>query len=488
MSILSSRASSIRASFLLNMALLFAPSLFFGAELQPAQAAEGGALQAGAAKIDITPASDAALPMSGYASRKEGFQGIHDHIYARAVVLSDGARTAAIVAWELIGVPDGVWETVSQRVAKETGIPAEYLVLAAVHDHSAPAPFGMYGNDSPKSAVYTKQVEDATVEAIRKAKQSLQPAKIGTGTGKAYVNVNRREYSSEDGWWLGYNDKGPSDKTLAVIRFDALAGKPIALLINYAVHAVVMGGENYQVSGDLAGATSRYVENYYRGSPEDAPRSDAGRALQLRPEETSENVVALWTSGAAGDQNPVSLARGSDFSMVDTLGKILGEEAVRVAGAIHTTEHGHIWGKQQLVTCPGRKVEPGPLPRKEYKWEESDAVHIRLGLLTINDIALAGVSGEVLTMIQERLKKESPLNRIVMVTHANGSSGYLPDDAAFGQVSYEIATSRLKPGCAESAIVNGLVNLMKERFGEKAEGRRQKRTRQSAEGVCGKKS
>ena len=83
MSILSSRASSIRASFLLNMALLFAPSLFFGAELQPAQAAEGGALQAGAAKIDITPASDAALPMSGYASRKEGFQGIHDHIYAR---------------------------------------------------------------------------------------------------------------------------------------------------------------------------------------------------------------------------------------------------------------------------------------------------------------------------------------------------------------------------------------------------------------------
>ena len=115
-----------------------------------------------------------------------------------------------------------------------------------------------------------------------------------------------------------------------------------------------------------------------------------------------------------------------------------------------------------MVTCPGRKVEPGPLPRKEYKWEDSDPVHIRLGLLTINDIALAGVSGEVLTMVQERLQKESPLS-IVMVTHANGSSGYIPDDAAFGQVSYEITTSRLKPGCAESAIVNGLVNLMKER-------------------------
>jgi len=58
----------------------------------------------------------------------------------------------------------------------------------------------MYGNDSPKSAAYTKQVEDASVEAVRRAKENLQPAKISIGTGKAYVNINRREYSSEGGW------------------------------------------------------------------------------------------------------------------------------------------------------------------------------------------------------------------------------------------------------------------------------------------------
>ena len=441
----------------------FRAILLIGASLLPAFAAESGRLQAGAAKVDITPAADAALPMSGYADRKEGFKGIHDHIYARAIVLSDGVRVAAIVAWELIGVPNTVWEVLSQRIARETGIPVEYLLLAAVHDHSAPAPFGMYGNDSPKSASYTKQVEDATVEAIRKAKESLQPAKIGIGTGRAYANINRREYSPDGGWWLGYNSEGPSDKTVTVIRFDALSGKPIALLINYSVHAVVMGAENYQISGDLAGATSRYVENYYRGKPEDTPRSDAGAAIQLRAEETTEKVVALWTSGAAADQNPISLARGSDFTMVDALGKILGQEAVRVAAAIHTTDRVRIWGKQQVVTCPGRRLEPGPLPRKEYKWEDSDRVSIRLGLLMINDIALAGVSGEVMTMIHQHLKKESPFSRTVMVTHTNGSSGYIPDDAAFEQVSYEITTSRLKPGCAENAIVNGFLNLMEQR-------------------------
>ena len=75
------------------------------------------------------------------------------------------------------------------------------------------------------------------------------------------------------------------------------------------------------------------------------PRGDAGAAIELRPRETAQNVVALWTSGAAGDQNPISLARGSDFTMMDSLGKILGERAVRVAGTIHTTDQAKILGQ-----------------------------------------------------------------------------------------------------------------------------------------------
>ena len=80
--------------------------------------------------------------------------------------------------------------------------------------------------------------------------------------------------------------------------------------------------------------------------------------------------------------------------------------------------------------------------------------------LVINDIAIAGVSGEVLTNIGMRLKRESPFNRTIMVTHCNGSSGYIADDAAYNQVSYEIQTTRMKQGCAEEAVVNGLLELM----------------------------
>jgi len=425
-------------------------------------AANEGNLKAGAARVDITPAADAALPMSGYGGRTQGFQGIHDHIYVRAIVLSDGSRQAALMAWELIGMPTPVWERVSQRIAKELGIPVEDLILAGVHDHGAPSLAGAYGEASEKAVAYTAKVENAAVEAVRQAQANMQPARIGVGTGKAYVNINRRQLTPDRGWWLGYNPDGPSDKTVAVLRFETMSGKPFAFLINYPVHAVVMGPTNLQVTGDLAGATSRYVEQHYSGRKEFEPRGDAGFDLRLRPEEVAGDggVVAVWTSGAAGDQNPVSVATGSDFTMVNALGQILGEEVVRVAGTIRTTPRVRIAGAQQVVTCPGRKVDAGPRPRKDYKFADAEPVNIRLGLLMINDIALAGVSGEVLTGIQQHLKRESPYSHTIMVTHANGSSGYIPNDAAFDQISYEITTSHLKPGCAENAIVNGLLELM----------------------------
>jgi neutral ceramidase len=421
--------------------------------------AERGPIRVGAARVDITPAVGAALPMSGYGNRTQGFKGIHDHIYVRAIVLDNGATQVAVVAWELIFAPDAVWAEVSRRVAAESSIRPENLLLAGVHDHGAPSIGGSGGDAATEE--YTRKVEDAAVEAVRLAKEQLQPARFGAGSGTAYINANRRELTPSQGWWLGFNENGVSDKTVAVLRFEDLSGRPIAFFINYPVHAVIMGPENYQITGDLAGATSRFVERHYMG--EDRPRSDAGHRLRLRPEEKAgeEGVVAIWTSGAAGDQNPVSMASGEDFTLVDALGKILGEEVVRVSSAIKTSPQARLWGAQQVVTCPGRRVEAGPRPRTEYQFADADPVNIRLGLVMIDNVALAGVSGEVFTQIAQHLRKESPFQQTIRVTHANGSSGYIPSDSAFDQVGYEVTTSRLKPGCAENAIVNGFLDLMR---------------------------
>ena len=61
------------------------------------------------------------------------------------------------------------------------------------------------------------------------------------------------------------------------------------------------------------------------------------------------------------------------------------------------------------------------------------------------------------------MKREAPFKHTMLTTLANGSAptGYIPSDDAFGRNVFTVLSSRLKPGCAESGIVNGLVELMR---------------------------
>jgi hypothetical protein len=83
-------------------------------------------------------------------------------------------------------------------------------------------------------------------------------------------------------------------------------------------------------------------------------------------------------------------------------------------------------------------------------------------MMGIGDIALTTVNAEIYTLISQRLKKNSPMANTVVVTLANGraNSGYIPDDASFGHETFQVLGSRLKPGCAEQSIANGLDDLV----------------------------
>jgi neutral ceramidase len=127
-----------------------------------------------------------------------------------------------------------------------------------------------------------------------------------------------------------------------------------------------------------------------------------------------DKVVSPWTSGAGGYQDPIYRV-GTDFRNVAALGHLLGEEVIRVAVSTQTSPRARIRGIQKVVTCPGKRTVQSPGPNREYKIEDADPMSIRLSLLVINDIAIAGVSGEVLTNIGLRVKRESPFNRTLMV-------------------------------------------------------------------------
>ena len=105
----------------------------------------------------------------------------------------------------------------------------------------------------------------------------------------------------------------------------------------------------------------------------------------------------------------------------------------------------------------------------EGTYKEGNPVEIRLVLLRVGDVMIGAVNAEVFNPIAQRLKRESPYKATMMATLTNGSarSGYIPDDASFGKYTFEVLSSRLQPGCAETSIVNGLLALVDDARGAK---------------------
>lgn len=438
-----------------------AMTMAVAAALAVSAVAEAQGLRAGAAKVDVTPA-ESDLPAS--------YEGILDRIHSRAIVLDDGRVKAALVSVDAGGIPEPVWQEVAGRLERELGIEPANVLLTATHTHSAPR---------QEVGAYT----DKIVESVRRAAERLEPARLGYGTGVSYINVNRNIIDPKTRrWWEGPNYEGPSDKTVAVVEIESAAGEPLAVYYNYAMHAVAVGQLDL-VSGDAPGAASKYIEDSFDGK-----------------------VVALWSSGAAGDQNPLYFQqtydlreirireyaqRGIDISnamppggqgldrsdpqvaklmnqqkqMILSMGQFLGEEVLRVIREVERpTASVRIEGRTAMATCPGRERTNEGRAGFPGEYQDAAPVDIRLGLLRLGDVLIGAVNAEVFNPIAQRLKRESPHARTMLATLTNGQarSGYIPHDAAFGQYTFEVLSSRLKPGCAESAIVDGILDLMAE--------------------------
>jgi hypothetical protein len=117
-----------------------------------------------------------------------------------------------------------------------------------------------------------------------------------------------------------------------------------------------------------------------------------------------------------------------------------------------------------MVSCPGRERTNQGRAGFAGTYTDGPPVEIRLGLLRIGDVMIGAVNAEVFNPIAQRLKRESPYKATMMTTLTNGSarSGYIPDDESFGKYTFEVLSSRLQPGCAESSIVNGIVDLIEQ--------------------------
>jgi neutral ceramidase len=434
---------------------------------------QGRSLKVGAARVDITPPVNPAYPPSGKYD--------HEKMYVRAIVLDNGETRAALIGADLPDITNPIWSGAGPIIAKELTCPVENLIISATHSHSA-CPSG-----PPPPRFNEIQVEPtvkAIVTAVQMAKAKLQPARVGFGTGAAYLNVNRDAISKETRLWTqAANLEGASDKTLAVVMFSDLNGAPIAGYMNYPMHAI-NGFLTGITTADFPGAACRWVEKAFKN-----------------------DLVMIYTQGASGDQNPLWLRPGTNAlasktgvkitglemvrekieaplrdgtvphgkldpevadnleRWIDALGVILGEEAIRVMTNIDKQSSDvRIWGTQKIITLPGRKRTNTGREGEPGIYEDGTPVNIRLGLLGIGNIALTSIDSEIYNIFAQHLKKASPMTNTVMVSCSNGrtNSGYIIDDSAYGRNTFQVLGNRLKPGHAEQGIVGTLLDLIEQ--------------------------
>jgi len=426
-----------------------------------AQNGERGQLKAGAFKVDVTPDP---LPKNSL--------GVVNHVHVRAIIFTNGVTTAGFVNVDGNCNAQSV-KTVNERAEKELGIPQGNILYCGTHSHSV-------------SAVMGDEMTERMWTAVKTAYDRMVPAKVGYGEGVSYLNVKRDLFDPERGtWWEGPDYDGKSDKSVAVIYFEALDGTPIATYFNYAMHAVLTGQLD-MVCTDFPGYASSYIESKY-----------------------GPDFVAEFSSGAAGDQNPIYFqqtfdlrdiriadyaARGEDISnamppggtgldrnnpevqrlmneqkmMAESYGQLLGEEVKYVIMMMRQFETNvKLNCATKLVEVPARRQLNGG-GRAGYAGEYEDAGMRGIGLclIMLDDIPVCGVTGEPYVPIQLQLKAESPYARTFMVTVCEGlgaiSFGYIPDDESYGAQTFEVLSSPFKQGYAQSAIVNGFLDLIHE--------------------------
>jgi len=398
--------------------------------------------RAGVAKADLDPPTG--LPMAGYSTRYS--KGTLDPLEARVLAMSDGSRTIAFITLDLCFPFDPpIMDDIRQAVRGTV----DEVIFHASHTHSGPT----YSEavDAAKHAV------PRVAAAIETAAHSMAPVRIGNGWGQVYLGFNRR-YLRPDGsvqmFWRNepkVSTTFPVDPTVGVIRFDRMDGKPLAILVNYACHPVVLGPENLDYSADYPSEMRRYVEQNLGG-------------------------MAFFLQGAPGDINPyfdkTPLIEDAVGVMKQT-GAQLGAEAVRVARAIQTRAPENPRIQTKTVTVPAANrwdVEKLRAVLKErYRIEGGRAARLLrenmelpvTTLLLNQDMAFVGMPGEPFVEFQMQLRAKSPLPNSFLLGYTNGYYAYFPTIAAAVRGGYG-ADSTVVPtevGTGERMLNTGLIAI-----------------------------
>ncbi len=336
---------------------------------------------------DITPKiqKDQPVWLAGYGWGRAA-TGVHDPLFARTVVLSDGPHRVALVSVDLVGLQYPEVEKIRQRLPH-----FDYVLVASTHNHEGPDTIGLWGEKPWKRGVdsaYLERVVETVVRSVQEAEQRLQPADVhyGTATDDELLGDSRRPYVK--------------DGVLRILRFTSLVDqKPLGVLVQWNCHPEALGSRNTLVTADFPATTISELEQrlsapvaYFSGAlgglmapPDGKFLTDDGRVLEegdFAYAEAYGRAVAQLAEGAVTNARPISLVPFScNYAKVTIPVDNAAYRTARLLGVLRRQAAG--W------TGDFRDTNAPPVKPGEF------AVVTEVGCCRLGELQLAAIPGEL---------------------------------------------------------------------------------------------
>ena len=382
----------------------------------------------GLAQADITPPPGGLT--TGYSSAQPT-DGVHDRITARVVLLKSEHSYVALVSCDLC-IFNSPW--LHQQITK-LGI--DRLLLTNTHTHAGPK---MSQDDFPAvDKPWRTTVEQRIVAAIKRAQDSLFQGYFAAAESQIQLGYNRLVHRGDFSVTYFENPEripyGAVDTQVGAIRITDDKSNVRAVLVTYACHPVVLGPRNVQISADYPGVMREIVEN-----------------------ELGDDVTCVFFQGAAGDINPLFLARSddreNDFAVVERMGSMLATEVRRALSFIKEEP-----GVSQDFRCLSSESSF----RDRFKSDEKVTLGVSTLLLN-NDIGIVTMPGEPFHRFQTEARHKSNLPHMYLFGYCcNGGyewPSYIPDLVSAARGGYGASdTTKAEVGSGETLLNKGLVQL-----------------------------
>lgn len=212
---------------------------------QPVEAPSENNLLAGAASAAVSP------PAGTYIAgdkQNRTFTGVHDDLYAKAVVIDDGQNAMAILTIDCIGLMHTDLLSIRKKVAALSDFPAANIVVSSTHTHSGPDVVGIWGPDLQHTGVDSAYMEFLTTTAAEQV--------VAADRNKVPVQIRTGESTYGLGWVENICNE-EIDRSVSVIQFTDKDSNPVASLTNFACHPTFMDATYTEVSAD-------YVAGFYQ--------------------------------------------------------------------------------------------------------------------------------------------------------------------------------------------------------------------------------